>query len=76
MSESQTTKIIKMLKTYPKLHWGKGVPNYKFAHSGILDYTARISELRKDGYNIVAEREIVGGRASNTFRYYLTEEPQ
>lgn len=37
-----------------------------------LKYTGIISELRKDGYNIVADRQYLkNGRASNTWRYRL-----
>lgn len=37
-----------------------------------LKYTSVISELRKDGHDIVAERQYLkNGKASNTFRYRL-----
>ena len=37
-----------------------------------LKYTSVISELRKDGYDIVADRQYLkNGRASNTWRYRM-----
>lgn len=37
-----------------------------------LKYTSVISELRKDGYDIVADRQYLkNGRASNTWRYRI-----
>lgn len=37
-----------------------------------LKYTSVISDLRQDGFNIIAERQYLkNGRASNTFRYTL-----
>lgn len=46
---------------------------YNFELSRVaLKYTSVISELRKDGHNIIAERQYLkNGKASNTFRYYL-----
>ena len=39
-----------------------------------LKYTSVISELRKDGYNIIATRtQLPNGRASNTWRYNIIE---
>ena len=70
---SQSTKILKLIRTYPKFHFGKGVPNYKLSDVS-LKYSSRIDELRKDGHNIIAERDYAGKRASNTFRYYLIED--
>lgn len=40
-----------------------------------LKYTSVISELRKDGHTIIAERQIGrNGKKSNTFKYYLIGE--
>ena len=50
-----------------------GVTNYELSKLA-LKYTSVISELRKDGHNIVCVREkIHNGRASNTYRYYLSK---
>lgn len=68
--ESQHTKIIKMLRKNNKY----GLPNYKFPEARILKYSSRISELRQDGHNIIAEREWINGRATGVFRYFLIEE--
>lgn len=69
---SQHAKILKALKENKKF----GVPNYVFSNRmHILDYTARISELRKEGHNIKAERQVLStGRKSNVFNYFLIEE--
>lgn len=66
---SQCKEIIRMLKR----NFKSGVPNYRFAQAGILGYTARMSDLRKDGHVIVAERVWVDGKATGTFRYHLKE---
>lgn len=53
----------------------KGVANYEWPQNRILRASARIGELRKDGYNIYCVREYLpNGRATNVFRYYLNEE--
>lgn len=46
---------------------------YNFELSRVaLKYTSVISELRKDGHDIIAERQYLkNGRASNTYRYRL-----
>ena len=41
----QHEKIIKMLKANKT----KGVPNYRFPQERILNYKARVHELRQDG---------------------------
>ncbi len=73
MSEvlTQHGKILRVLKQNPK-----GTPNYKFTDMHILDYTARISELRKDGHNIYCERVKRDGKATGTFLYFLNDEVQ
>lgn len=70
-TESQHSRIIKMLRKAPK----RGVPNWRFPAAGILGYTARMSELRKDGYNILVERQkLPNGLMSNTYHYFLIED--
>lgn len=67
---SQTSEIIKLLRENSK----HGTPNYMFPARRILKYSSRISELRKDGYNIYCERDrLKNGRATNVFRYFLIE---
>lgn len=67
---TQCSKIIHLLKKYGR----KGVPNYKFPQYGILRYSARIAELRSDGYTIDCIREYHKGRATGVFRYYLGDD--
>lgn len=51
-----------------------GATNWELSRVA-LKYTSVISELRKDGYNIVAIRQkLSNGRASNTWRYLLVDE--
>ena len=75
MKLSQSTRILNKIKSYPKYHLGHGVPNYKLARIA-LNYTMRISDLRRDGYGIVAELEIRNGKATGTYRYRLVSEPK
>ena len=50
-----------------------GVTNYQLSKQA-LKYTSVVSRLRKDGHNIVCVRErLPNGRASNTYRYYLSK---
>jgi len=72
MSEiNQTSRILKMLYRAGS----KGVPNYAFYQNRILRPSARIGELRADGYNITAERQYLpNGRATNVWHYVLYEE--
>lgn len=68
---SQTSKVLKMLKKAGS----RGVMNYEFPKKRILRYSARLGELRNEGYNIVAERvKLPNGRSTNVFRYILIEE--
>lgn len=67
---SQHSRIIKLLKQRP-VH---GVPNYVFPQHNILCYSKRISELRRDGYHITGERQVVNGRHSGVWIYKLVEE--
>jgi len=65
---SQTSKILKMLEKAGS----RGVMNYQFPRNNILRYSARIGELRADGYNIIAERiKLKNGRSTNVYRYVL-----
>lgn len=72
MSEiSQQTRILRMLRKAGS----KGVPNYEFPKAHILRLSARLGELRKEGYNIICERDYLpNGRATNVFRYVLIEQ--
>lgn len=69
MSDSltQQSKVLRLIKDSGNL----GVENWKLSRVA-LKYTSVISELRKDGYNIYAERQTLkNGRPSNTWKYYL-----
>lgn len=68
--ESQQGRILKELKKFK----AKGVPNYRFPQMGILRYSSRITELRKDGHNIQAVRQYFNGHASHVFHYFLNED--
>lgn len=51
----------------------QGAFNYELSRVA-LKYTSVISELRKDGYIITAERQTLkNGRSANTWRYYCNE---
>jgi dimeric dUTPase (all-alpha-NTP-PPase superfamily) len=60
---TQAQRILKAVKN------SKGVTNWELSKIS-LDYTARISELRKDGHNIRCFRDWKNDRATQTFRYY------
>lgn len=50
-----------------------GVTNYQLSRLA-LKYTSVVSDLRKEGHNIVCVREkLPNGKASNTYRYYLSK---
>ena len=50
-----------------------GLTNYELSRLA-LKYTSVVSDLRKEGHNIVCVREkLPNGRASNTYRYYLSK---
>ena len=50
-----------------------GVTNYELSKLA-LKYTSVISDLRKEGHNIICVRDrLPNGRASNTYRYYLSK---
>lgn len=68
---NQHEKILRILRNNKV----RGVANHRFVSElHILDYTARISELRQDGHNIVAERQkLPNGRSTNVYKYFLIE---
>lgn len=68
---SQTARVLRMLK---QSH--NGVANYRFPQSGILRYSGRIAELRQEGHNIIAERQVIKGRSTGVWFYHLIEEEQ
>lgn len=62
---TQEGKVLAMIKR------PGGAYNFELSRFA-LKYTSVISELRKDGHNIIAERQYLkNGKASNTFRYRL-----
>jgi len=68
---TQTERAYKMLKSAGS----KGVPNYAFSNAGILRYGQTILMLRKEGNNILVERQkLPNGRSSGVFIYTLIEE--
>lgn len=68
---SQEQRIIKMLRKAGN----RGIANYEFPKHRILRLSARLGELRKQGYNIYCERVFLpNGRATNVFKYYLGDE--
>ena len=67
---SQSTKLLNMLRKSGK----HGIENYKFPQQGILRYSARIADLRAEGFNIYCERLVIKGRATGTYKYFLIEE--
>lgn len=68
-TSTQATKILKALKRSPK----SGIANYQFPRMGILRYSARIADLRKEGYNIIPERQVINGRSTGVWVYRLGE---
>lgn len=69
--QTQSQRIFNAIKHSRHIN---GVSNWELSRIA-LNYTMRISELRVDGYNIMAVREYLpNGRATNTFRYHLIEE--
>ena len=68
---SQTAIVLKLLRKAGK----RGVPNHEFYKHRILRSSARLGELRAEGFNILCERDYLpNGRATNVFRYILIEE--
>jgi hypothetical protein len=68
-STTQVTRLLRALRKNPR-----GVENYRFPAMGILRYSARIADLRKEGFVIVAERVFLNGRATGVYKYRLIEE--
>lgn len=66
---SQTDRVLAMLRKRP----ASGVANYEFTDAGILRYSSRICELRKNGYHITSERLIYKGKTTNTYLYRIVE---
>lgn len=65
----QATRILRAIKK----SGSRGVANYELSRIS-LKYSSRITELRKDGHNIYAERQVVNGRCTGTWKYYLNED--
>lgn len=62
---TQEGKVLAMIKR------PGGAYNFELSRFA-LKYTSVISELRKDGHSIIAERQYLkNGKASNTFRYRI-----
>lgn len=61
---TQEGKILAMIKR------PGGAYNFELSRFA-LKYTSVISELRKDGHDIVADRQYRKGKATNTWRYRL-----
>jgi hypothetical protein len=67
---SQEAKLLSMLRKAGK----HGVPNYRFPEAKILRYSARIGDLRNEGYDIICERvKLPNGRSTGVFKYILVE---
>lgn len=65
---TQEGRVLNMIKR------PEGATNWQLSRIA-LKYTSVISELRKDGHNIVAERQTLpNGRASNTYLYRVIGE--
>lgn len=65
---TQVGKVLAMIKR------PQGAYNFELSRIA-LKYTSVISDLRKDGHNIVAERQYLkNGKASNTFKYHIIGE--
>ena len=62
---NQHERILEMLENAGE----DGVINYHFVHRHILRYSARIKELRKEGYNISTQYVTKG-----VYRYILDED--
>lgn len=69
---NQANQILRLIRD----SGDRGVENYKLADIS-LKYSSRISELRKEGYDVRAKRIWRDGKASGTFVYYLhVDEPK
>lgn len=68
---SQSNRLLKMFRAAGS----QGICNYEFPREFIIRYSARIDDLRKEGYNIVCERvKLPNKRSTNVYRYILIEE--
>lgn len=65
--QSQSQRILYEIKN------GRKNTNWELAQIS-LNYTMRISELRRKGHNIIAVRQKVNGKNTGTFRYFLKED--
>ena len=71
---SQTSLLLKEFKKAGN----KGLTNHHIANGlRILRYSARIADLRKEGYSIYCEqqRSRFTHRMTGTFKYYLIGDP-
>jgi len=67
---SQSARLLKMLQKAGK----KGIENHKFPKHGILRYSARIADLRKEGHDIRPDRVYNWrGKATGTYKYILRD---
>lgn len=64
MKQSQKQKIVEWLLT----RGSEGIKNYEFGQQFILNYKARLDELREDGFNIKTIRV-----KDNVWKYVLEE---
>ena len=71
---SQTSKLLKAFREAGS----RGLTNHYIANNlHILRYSARIADLRAEGYNIPApiqQRMFMSKKLSGTFKYYLIED--
>lgn len=67
---SKLQQILKLLKQTG------GATNFELSRIS-LNYTRRISDLRRNGHKILAIRQVHhDGSMANTWRYYLQDEPE
>lgn len=70
MASQQDKQVLKALRRAGS----RGVANHQFHALRVMSYTKVISDLRKEGYNIITERvQLRNGRYTNTYRYILVE---
>ena len=67
------TQYQKILRSFKK-NTRQGLTTYELITICPAEYRARISELRRDGYNIVDERVYSNNKYMGYFRYFLIEE--
>ena len=66
--KSQAEQILELIEKSGE----DGIPNWRLSKIS-LQYNARIHQLRKDGYNIRNKRVYRGGKATETFNYYIED---